>query len=157
MGRDECEIRQDPEGDGHFGASRGTRTHRGVDFVCQHGDTIISPVHGQVTKIGYPYASGPGGANGSSADAYRYIQITTNPDEQSKRHHRLFYLTPGPPLQIGVWVKPDTRIASAMDVARRYDTEDGKSQMLTHIHYEIKTATGEYLNPMEEMDWRIQT
>ena len=65
-------------GQGHYGASRGSRTHNGIDYVLHCGTTVLSPVEGTVTKIGYPY---------SDDLSYKYIQITSEDGFQ----HRIFY------------------------------------------------------------------
>ena len=46
----------DPQGCGHYGASRGTRKHNGVDVLREPGITLYSPVVGVVTKLGYTYS-----------------------------------------------------------------------------------------------------
>ncbi|TDG97652.1 hypothetical protein EPR50_G00209990 [Perca flavescens] len=42
----------DPHGQGHYGARRGTREHKGLDIVCRDGSTVYAPfdvtLHGKV-------------------------------------------------------------------------------------------------------------
>jgi len=47
-------IRSDSGGDGHFGASRGNRKHEGMDFLCEPGQVIRSPISGKLTRS-WPY------------------------------------------------------------------------------------------------------
>lgn len=51
-------IRNDAEGLGHFGASRGGRTHLGVDFQVRPGHEIVSPITGTIKRIAWPYKVG---------------------------------------------------------------------------------------------------
>jgi len=117
----------DKWGEGHFGASRGDRTHNGVDFCCPAGSAILAPVDGLVTKLGYPYGNDL---------SFRYVQITT-PDGYD---HRIFYVNPL--VQDGDKVKKDQIIGLAQDLTKRY------VGITEHIHYEVRYK-GEYLNPEE--------
>ncbi len=56
----------DTWGSGHFGASRGERTHIGIDYACSPGSQILAPCIGEVTKLGYPY---------SNDLSFRYVEI----------------------------------------------------------------------------------
>jgi len=42
-------------GSGHFGASRGSRVHNGLDIVARSKSFISSPIDGKVVRIAYPY------------------------------------------------------------------------------------------------------
>jgi len=121
----------DAAGDGGYGASRGGRSHRGVDYAVLPGSVLLSPVNGRITKIGYPYADDL---------SYRYVQITTKRGE----HHRFFYVEPHPDLEENQKIRAEqTPIGVTQDVTARYPELD----MTPHIHYEIKDASGAYLNP----------
>ena len=50
-------IRGDDEGNGQFGASRGTQIHQGVDFIAEAGQTIQSPITGKLI-VGPAYNNG---------------------------------------------------------------------------------------------------
>jgi len=146
MGLDEPEIRSDAEGDGTYGAKRGSRKHAGVDLCCEKGAQILSPVHGRVTKIGYPYGSGKGGANDSSGhETYRYVQITTDPGTPERKHHRIFYVSPM--VKVGQTVRIGAQIAVAQDVSERYDTDEKESVMMPHVHYEIMDKAKKFEDP----------
>lgn len=123
-------IRVDDAGDGHFGAPRGDRTHRGVDYLCRPGDTVHSPCNGVVSKLGFPYADD---------STWRYVEIT---DGRSRRH-RLFYVEPLH--HVGTIVKEGNVIGHAQDISLRYSP-----RMKPHLHYEIISfPAGEYLNVEE--------
>lgn len=115
----------DGQGCGHFGASRGSRTHNGVDMECVPGTEVGSPVTGQVTKLGYPYANDL---------SIRYVQITAE-----NYHFRVFYVEPC--VQVGDWVQ----INDTVGTSQRLESMDrGGTQ---HVHLEIKTSKGEYIDP----------
>ena len=44
LGADKLKIRSDSMGDGQFGAPRGDKTHRGIDYLTYEGQPILSPV-----------------------------------------------------------------------------------------------------------------
>jgi len=48
--------RSDHWGSGHYGAGRGNRTHRGVDFAVSPGDEILAPIDGDIVRMARPYA-----------------------------------------------------------------------------------------------------
>ena len=111
-------------GAGHFGAPRGSRTHKGVDLLAQSGEAINSPVTGTVTKVGYPYGDDL---------SYRYVQITAGDYD-----FRVFYVEPS--VRVGQEVTTETAIGSAQDLGRRYPG------IPNHVHFEIK-SDGDYLDP----------
>lgn len=105
----------DPWGSGAFGASRGERVHKGIDYECLPGSEVLSPVTGNVTKLGYPYADDL---------SYRYIQISNT------YTHRIFYVEPL--VKVGDWVTENTVIGICQNITKRYD-----SRMKNHVHYEV--------------------
>jgi len=119
----------DDYGSGEYGASRGNRTHNGVDFAVAEGTTILAPATGKVTKIGYVY---------SDDMSYLYVQIT----DGIGAHHRIFYVDPEVKLGDQVFGQV-SRIGSAQNISNRY-TERGV--MKNHVHYEIK-FNGEFVEP----------
>lgn len=115
----------DGQGCGHFGASRGSRKHNGVDMACRPGTPIGSPVAGQVTKLGYPY-------NGDTR--VRYVQIVSE-----KYRYRVFYVDPE--VAVGDWVALNEEIG----ISQRLESMDrGGTQ---HVHLEIIGPDGEYIDP----------
>lgn len=105
----------DDWGSGAFGASRGDRVHKGIDYECPVGAKVFSPVSGKVTKLGTCYKDDP---------FYRYVQISNTYD------HRIFYVEPL--VDIGHWVSEGSLIGICQDIQARYD-----KKMKNHIHYEV--------------------
>jgi len=125
------EIRNDSRGHGYYGAPRGKRKHRGIDFVCEPDQDIIAFREGVVTKLGYPY---------SDDLSWRYIEIT----DSNGYEWRYFYVTLIH--EVGETVLPDDIIGFAQDISQRYKHPD-KEDMQPHYHLEIK-KDGEYFDPM---------
>lgn len=114
----------DQQGSGHFGAPRNGRKHNGIDYACDPGSAVFSPVCGVVTKLGYPYADDL---------SYRYVQVTTD----DGKNHRVFYIFP-------TVHKGDTvGLDSVLGFSQRLNYE-GITQ---HVHYEIKDNSGNYIDP----------
>lgn len=126
----------DAWGDGSFGASRGDRTHKGIDYESIPGDVVLSPCKGQVTKLGYPYA-----VKASDPITYRYVEVT----DYKGYKHRCFYVEPS--IGLGLHIDMHTVIGVAQDIAGKYSTED--RVMKNHVHYEILDPDGNPVNPME--------
>ena len=124
--------RSDAAGEGHFGASRGSRTHKGQDYECFPGAIIESPIKGYITKLGYPYADDL---------SYRYVEITQS---LSTNKYRIFYVEPS--VKLGDGVLPGDAIGAAQDVAKRYPNES----MTCHVHLEIKLDDGSFTDPEAE-------
>ncbi|WP_138436349.1 M23 family metallopeptidase [Marinobacter shengliensis] len=119
------ERKCDGHGCGHFGASRGTRKHQGIDLNCKPMTTVCSPVAGTVTKIGYPYGDDL---------SYRYVEISSQ-----GYAFRVFYVDPM--VTRGQQVSKSTPIGKAQDLGTRY------SGITNHVHLEIKNAAGEFIDP----------
>lgn len=47
----------DKWGDGRYGAPRGGRRHKGVDFICIPNQEIVSPINGLFIRLKFPYAN----------------------------------------------------------------------------------------------------
>ena len=107
----------DPMGQGHYGASRGHKKHKGIDYCASPGSGIMSNVFGTVTKLGYPY---------SQDLKFRYVEITT--DDGYK--HRFFYVFPA--AKLGDVISKGDVIGFAQDIATKWG-----NGMKNHIHYEI--------------------
>lgn len=123
----------DAWGSGHFGASRGSRTHNGIDYWVPEGTKICSMSDGKVTKLGYPYGDDL---------SYRYVEVT----DAGGYQHRYFYVEPR--VRVGQVVRRTHVIGQAQDIAGRYD--EPQKVMRNHVHYEIfKLENGKrkYIDP----------
>jgi len=110
-------IRVDSEGDGNYGASRGTRLHNGLDYVCSKYQDIIAPFNMIITRGAYP-------------KAYKVMQGIAW--QKGKSKGRMFYFIPDPEL-IGKSVHAGDVIGVAQDVSEYY----GLPNMANHIHFQI--------------------
>lgn len=108
----------DPLGCGHFGASRsgGTRTHRGIDIVAVPGETIFSPITGNVKRYPIPYAND---------SRYSGIEI-----ENSTYRILMFYLKPT--VSIGSVVLASQPIGTAQNISAKHG-----AAMRNHVHVEV--------------------
>jgi murein DD-endopeptidase MepM/ murein hydrolase activator NlpD len=116
----------DEWGCGHFGAPRGNRTHKGVDFKCPYGAHVQSPCSGRVTKLGYAY---------SDDLSFRYVEITADDGNR----HRIFYVLPR--VFDSSIVKEGDVIGYAQDLEQRYPG------ITPHVHYEIIDTDGNFIDP----------
>ena len=126
-------IRNDRMGLGNFGARRGSRTHKGLDFSAEPGTVVYAIADGEVTKIGYCYADDL---------KYRYVQIR---DSGWGLDLRYFYTTPHPSLNVGSWVYAGQPLCVVQDISSKHSTD--KKTMINHYHFEIKEA-GQHINPV---------
>lgn len=81
-----------------------------------------------MSKLGYPYADD---------HSWRYVEIT---DDHGNRH-RLFYCLPA--VRVDQIVQEGDIVGEAQDISDRYPS----SGMTAHVHYEVISQYGEYLNP----------
>ena len=122
-------------GSGEFGSSRGNRTHRGLDLCADPGDLVCSHVSGIVSKIGRPYSIDESSKKSRLKTQLRYVEIK----DTENLKHRFFYVNPC--VSIGDLIGPGSCIGKASDLNKIW------KRMKNHIHYEVKTPGGEYLNP----------
>lgn len=97
----------DAWGDGDFGASRGGRSHKGVDYLASPGERGGSPCDGVIRRIGRCYGD---------TDEYKLVEITTD-----GALVRLFYMDPN--LALGDTVQIGDTIGYAQDISKRYPPE----------------------------------
>ena len=115
----------DCHGSGHFGASRGSRTHNGVDLCVDPETLVFSHIDGVVTKLGYPY---------SDDLSFRYVQVS----DIDNRQHRFFYVEPM--VNIGDSIEVGYCLGDSQKLGDRYEN------ITEHVHYEVK-LNGHYLDP----------
>ena len=113
----------DDYGYGYFGASRdgGGRSHEGVDYIADAGQTVVAPISGYVTKIGYAYAG----------DSHRFVEIT-NP--ALKFEARVFYVDPS--VKVGDTVRLGDQIGEMDTLHTRY------AGITDHVHMELMDRRG---------------
>ena len=126
----------DSMGSGAYGASRGSRTHKGVDLCAIPNQIVCSHVNGHVTKIGRPYAPNNNSDKDVLKSALRYVQVT----DHSGVAHRFFYVKPS--VEIGQNVYTGSELGIVSDLNEIWPT------MKNHVHYEVKVG-GFHVNPDE--------
>jgi murein DD-endopeptidase MepM/ murein hydrolase activator NlpD len=113
-------------GAGHFGASRGSRTHNGKDILVPAGSQVLSVASGIVTKLGWCY----------SGEGYRYVEVS---DDRGNRV-RHFYVSPH--VEIGVVIESGDLIGVSQDLACKYQADSCMPiDMPNHVHLEVMSGT----------------
>lgn len=107
----------DNHGSGHFGASRGNRTHKGVDLVANPGDYVYSPFGGTITKFGFCYGD---------TREFRYIEVTGE-----KKIVRILYAELDDAFDVGDKVPEGQFLGIAQAIANRYPG------ITPHVHVEL--------------------
>lgn len=118
---------KDAYGSGHFGASRTGHIHAGVDYVADAGQTVIAPIAGFVTRVGYAY---------KDSHDYRYVEIT---NRTTGYMARVMYV--GPEVQVGQALALGQTIGRAQNLQRRYPRG-----ITNHVHLEIARLGGRQLD-----------
>jgi murein DD-endopeptidase MepM/ murein hydrolase activator NlpD len=111
---------EDAYGEGRFHASRdgGSRDHEGVDYVATPGQTVVAPISGYVSKIGYAYPDD---------QSLKFVEI-----ENPALHltARAFYVDPS--VAVGDTVAVGRPIGQAHSLQQRYPLG-----ITDHVHLEI--------------------
>jgi murein DD-endopeptidase MepM/ murein hydrolase activator NlpD len=115
----------DGKGCGHYGASRGGRTHKGVDFVVSEGQKVVSPIAGRIKRTVDVYGDGE----------WQGLYI-----EGADFDIKIFYLNFNPSV-VGMSVSTGTPIATARNIQDKYG-----SDMTPHIHLEV-WSMGSQIDP----------
>lgn len=110
----------DDFGSGLFNAPRGKEKHNGIDYICEPGQVIISPVDGTVIRKAFPYPN----------KEYAGVLL-----ENDSIILKMFYFIPDKKI-IGSKVKQGERIGIAQDISKLYN--DKKKKMIPHIHLQIE-------------------
>lgn len=103
-------------GRGAFGAPRGDHVHKGVDFICVPGQSVLAPISGLIQREARPYSKGP---YSGCLIASKEISI------------KMFYFELDKSL-IGTEVEQGRIIGIAQDIRKK-----GYPGMTPHIHLEI--------------------
>jgi murein DD-endopeptidase MepM/ murein hydrolase activator NlpD len=111
---------EDAYGEGRFHASRdgGARDHEGVDYVATAGQTVVAPISGYVSKIGYAYPDD---------QTLKFVEID-NPALHLTA--RAFYVDPS--VAVGDTVAVGRPIGQAHSLQQRYPLG-----ITDHVHLEI--------------------
>lgn len=123
----------DTHGMGHFGAPRGSRVHMGVDYAVLPDSWVLSPVCGEVSKLGVVYSEHP---------EFRYVEVT---DHKYKDRLRFFYVYPMG-VAVGKVVLAGQRIGYVQDLEELYPG------ITPHVHFEVMTFEGKYMKPEEYLN-----
>lgn len=128
-----AEVRgTDNHGSGHYGAPRGKRKHRGIDFVCVGGTYILSPIDGILTRIkGIVYSD-------RNKQEYNYVEVT----DSNGVHCRCMYVEKWG-ITKGQQVKRGDILGVAEGIEFLYEG------ITPHIHFEVRIDRKTYLNPLE--------
>lgn len=118
-------IRNDSEGQGHYGAKRGNRLHAGTDYECIPAQPVIAPIAGGIPRKIQVY---------KGDTLWQGLEIVGR-----RMTVRLFYVLADPDL-IGTHVQSGDVIGFAQDISRKY----GK-KMKPHVHLEITSLDPECL------------
>ncbi|NER13541.1 hypothetical protein GWK08_08845 [Leptobacterium flavescens] len=121
----------DPKGCGHFGASRGDHTHRGIDFITSPLQVIKAPFDCKIVRYGYPYSDDP---------SFRLFEVR-GMGEYSKYSAKVFYLNPLH--DVGDSFKKGEPFAISDDVRRRHGGD-----ITVHVHFELY-IDGKLVDPTE--------
>ena len=116
MGKRKC----DSQGCGHYGASRGSRKHVGIDLCKPDSSSlddktaVIAGFNGVVSKVGYAYSDKP----------HRYVEI-----KLTDFYCRIFYIEPC--VSVGDHVSRETVIGYSMPLGEYYEG------ITEHVHVEF--------------------
>lgn len=124
----------DPTGNGWFGASRGKRTHKGVDVVALPGEEIFAMMAGEVTKLGYVYSNPKEGK-----PVMRFVEIQSTIDGD---HYKLWQMYVGPSVEKGQKIEQNQLIGKAQDIADYHSSE----RMKNHVHVQL-WKNGDLIDP----------
>jgi len=121
----------DCHGSGAYGASRGNRTHNGIDIVTHANESVVAYESGEVSYLGWPYRP-----SDDKKGKYRLVEVTSN-------GYRLRYFYVGLLVELGDYIERGQTIGWSQDLECTYP---GITQ---HVHFEVKDPKGRYIDPVE--------
>ncbi|NOT36440.1 MAG: M23 family metallopeptidase [Saprospiraceae bacterium] len=121
----------DPLGCGNFGASRGSRTHNGIDIACLSGSNVYAPLDCKVIRTVDPYGD----------RKYSGIELASLNDNNDKLTIIIMYMNPDI-FKIGQNVKRGDVIGSCQDITVKYPG------ITPHLHIEM-LINNSYVDPTE--------
>ena len=119
---------RDPWGSGQYGASRGSRRHRGLDIKVRPKEKVYAPIPGTIVQEAIPYANDP---------YYRGLLIRGDGEWQNYEI-KIFYI-------LGIksgWASAGEQIGTAQNLGFKYPG------ITNHLHLEVKRQ-GRYIDPFE--------
>lgn len=109
--------REDSEGSGKLGARRGSRRHRGEDWLCTKGQDVVAPFDFTITRVAYPKTD---------------LIMKGIKWECGSSNGRMYYFVPDKNL-IGKKVKEGQVIGKAQSISEYYKLP----KMKDHIHFQV--------------------
>lgn len=122
-------LRTDSVGEGFFGASRGNRTHEGIDLLVNPGQAVHSPIPGTLARYATPY----------STDSRFSGVLIEGKDEFEGYAVKIFYISPT--VKPGTTLSENTVVGRAQAISMKYG-----SNTLDHVHVEIR-KDGQLIDP----------
>lgn len=123
-------MRNDTQGDGHFGASRGRRRHNGLDIIVTPGSAVYCPIEGFMKRVAHPYGGRRNkkwlGCAIEGTGLYLGYEV------------KIFYMDP---FLMGEYVYPNDIVGKAQAISKKYT-----SAMIDHLHVEVRYR-GMLVNP----------
>ena len=111
---------EDSTGNGWFGASRGSRKHKGTDYIVFEGEEIFACCSGKV-RLSNVY---------KSSTKMKLIEITGTKGVHKVRVQQMYVL---PSVKNGQIVEENEFIGYAQDVAKYHNSND----MKPHVHISV--------------------
>lgn len=125
----------DIHGNGEYGAPRGSRTHKGIDLVCEGGTMIMSACDGVVTRTRGIVYSDP------AKSFWHYIEVM----DRNGVQNRYFY--------VEQWeIQPGQHVMKGEPIGVAQGIEGQYPGITPHIHYEVRKGKNDYLNPVEYLE-----
>lgn len=120
--------RMDRHGSGQFGSTRSGHSHQGLDIVSRAGETVFSPIEGQVIRQAHPYK------DDSSLEGV----VIRGSGDHAGYEVKLFYVQ-------GLFcghVSPGSPVGVAQDLTTKYPG------ITNHVHMEVRYH-GKLMNPSD--------
>lgn len=119
----------DAFGCGYYGASRGKRTHKGIDFKVNEDEPIKAPFDCTIVRYGYPY---------ENDNLQRLVEIKGF-GNYSDYTAKIMYIKPIH--AIGTLINKGSTVCFAGNIKNKYG-----NSMINHVHFELY-KNGILINP----------